>query len=136
MPPYDDEYVLQRYRALLAADPTLFQSPDDCPIQILLEADQIQEAQRFAGSERAAAGWRSDDLRVGVLADDVYIGHIVRDAVAFPGGRLGLYNRVIATRRRRRSCPSWTTASRSSASFAMLRAGGSWRRRKASVAGR
>jgi ADP-ribose pyrophosphatase len=97
MPPYDDEYVLQRYRTLLAADPTLFQNPDDCPIQILLEADQIQEAQRFAGSERAAAGWRSDDLRVGVLADDVYIGHIVRDAVAFPGGRLGLYNRVIAT---------------------------------------
>src|SRR5688572_33019831 len=95
MPPFDDDYVLQRYRALLAAAPPLFQSPDDCPIRILLETDQIQEAQRFAGSERAAAGWRADDLRVGVLADDVYIGHIVRDAVAFPGGRLGLYNREV-----------------------------------------
>ena len=97
MPTYDDEYVLQRYRALRAADPALFQNEADCPIQILLETDQIQEAQRYAGSERAAAGWRTDDLRVGLLADDIYIGHIVRDAVAFPGGRLGLYNRVIAT---------------------------------------
>jgi 8-oxo-dGTP pyrophosphatase MutT (NUDIX family) len=97
MPPYDDEYVLQRYRALRAAEPALFKKQDDYPIQILLETDQIREAQRYAGSERAAAGWRADDLRVGLLADDVYIGYIVRDAVAFPDGRLGLYNRVIAT---------------------------------------
>ncbi len=97
MPTYDDEYVLQRYRALRAAESALFQDQADCPIQILFETDQIQEAQRYARSERAAAGWRTDDLRVGLLADDVYIGHIVRDAVAFPGGRLGLYNRVIAT---------------------------------------
>jgi ADP-ribose pyrophosphatase len=97
MPPYDDEYVLQRYRALRAAEPALFGKQDDCPIKILLEVDQIREAQRYAGSERAAAGWRADDLRVGLLADDVYIGYIVRDAVAFPDGRLGLYNRVIAT---------------------------------------
>ena len=71
MPPYDDEYVLQRYRALRTAEPALFGKQDDCPIKILLETDQIREAQRHAGSERAAAGWRADDLRVGLLADDV-----------------------------------------------------------------
>ena len=37
------------------------------------------------------------DLRVGLLAEDVYVGYVVRDAVRFANGRLGLYNRVIAS---------------------------------------
>jgi ADP-ribose pyrophosphatase len=36
-------------------------------------------------------------LRAGVLAEDPYIGYVIRDAVRFSDGRLGLYNRVVAS---------------------------------------
>jgi ADP-ribose pyrophosphatase len=96
MAAYDDEFCQLGYRALSAAEPDFFQNSPAWPIEILFEGDQIREAQRYAAMERSSAGWRTNDLRVGLLADDQYIGYIVRDAVAFPGGRLGLYNRVLA----------------------------------------
>lgn len=93
----DDDPYLHRYHALRAAEPQLFVNPDGCPTEILFGADEIRSAQNDVLAERAAEGWPTDDLRVGVLAEDPYVGYVIRDAVRFADGRPGLYNRVVAT---------------------------------------
>ena len=92
-----DEQCLRRYYELRVAESEHFQNPEGCPTQILFDAGDIEQAQRDVLLERQAAGWPVDDLRVGVLAEDPYIGYVVRDAVRFYGGKLGLYNRVVAS---------------------------------------
>jgi ADP-ribose pyrophosphatase len=93
----DDAACLRRYRELQAERPELFANPPGCPTHILLDEAEIRQAQERALADRGAEGMPTHDLRVGLLADDVYIGHIVRDAVRFSDGRLGLYNRVVAS---------------------------------------
>lgn len=93
----DDAACLRRYEALQAERPGLFANPLGCPTHILLDTDEIRQAQESALAARGAEGMPTYDLRVGLLADDVYIGHIVRDAVRFSDGRMGLYNRVVAS---------------------------------------
>jgi ADP-ribose pyrophosphatase len=97
MPIYDDEYCLRRYQLLKTAQPDWFENPQDCPIQLLFDPSQIKTAQLEVRAERAAEALPTDDLRVGLLAADHYIGAVIRDAVRFSDGRLGLYNRVVAT---------------------------------------
>jgi ADP-ribose pyrophosphatase len=93
----DEERCLQRYHAFGRQRPELFENPPACPTNILLEAEQIERARSYVRLEREAAGFPTADLRVGLLAEDHYIGHIVRDAVRFSDGSLGLYNRIIST---------------------------------------
>ena len=92
-----DEQCLRRYYELRAAAPDHFDNPEGCPTQLLFAADEIEQAQHDVLIERQAAGWPIDDLRVGILAEDPYIGYVVRDAVRFFDGKLGLYNRVVAS---------------------------------------
>ena len=92
-----DDRSLRRYRELCTTKPELFDNPVGCPTKILFEAEEIKGAQRDVLIERQSAGWPADDLRVGVLAEDPYIGYVIRDAVHFFDGRLGLYNRVVAS---------------------------------------
>jgi len=92
-----DDISLRRYRELHQSNPELFENPSDCPIKILFDTESIRRAQDSVASERGALGWPTSDLRVGVLAEDPYIGYIVRDAVQFFDGKLGLYNRVVAS---------------------------------------
>jgi 8-oxo-dGTP pyrophosphatase MutT (NUDIX family) len=94
---YDDEFCLARYRALHAEQPDVFANPEGCPTQILFDPEEIRQAQAFVKAEREAAGYPTIDLRVGVLGEDHYLERLVRDAVRFADGRLGLYNRVLAT---------------------------------------
>lgn len=91
-----EDISLHRYHVLRADEPGLFENPKGCPTEILFATAEIRRAQRDVLAERQAAGWRADDLRVGVLAEDPYIGYVIRDAVRFSDGRLGLYNRVVA----------------------------------------
>jgi len=93
----DDIACLRRYRALQAERPGLFVNPPGCPTHILLDEDEIRQAQQSALAGRSAQGMPTNDLRVGLLAEDVYIGQVVRDAVRFSDGKLGLYNRIIAS---------------------------------------
>ena len=93
----DDAACLGRYRALQAARPEFFRNPPECPIRLLLGSEDIREAQASVRAERSGQGMSTLDLRVGLLAEDDYVGYIVRDAVRFSNGRLGLYNRVIAS---------------------------------------
>lgn len=85
---------LRRYRQLILSRPDLFDNPAGCPIELLFDARQIDQVVAEVRADRQAQGWPVDDLRVGVLAEDPYIGYVIRDAVRFPGGKLGLYNRV------------------------------------------
>lgn len=94
---YDDEHCLRRYRLLQAADPNWFENPHGCPTQILFDPTEIRNVQDAVREERRGAGAPLDDLRVGVLAEDHYMGYVVRDAVRFSDGRPGLYNRVVAS---------------------------------------
>lgn len=93
----DDAACLRRYDALQTAQPELFVNPSGCPTQILLDKNEIRQAQHSARLNRSAEGMTTSDLRVGLLAEDAYIGHVVRDAVRFANGKGGLYNRVIAS---------------------------------------
>ena len=95
---YDDgDICLSRYRALQATHPELFGNPPGCPTRLLLGSHEIRQAQASVHAERSGQGMSTSDLRVGLLAEDDYVGYIVRDAVRFSNGRLGLYNRVIAS---------------------------------------
>lgn len=94
---YDDDHCLRRYRALQARHPDWFENAPDCPTRILPDPAEMAACREAVRQERLAAGWAADDLRVGVLAEDEYMGYVVRDAVRFSDGRYGLYNRVIAS---------------------------------------
>jgi ADP-ribose pyrophosphatase len=93
----DDAACRRRYKALRAAQPQLFVNLPGCPIEILFEETEIRDAQMSALARRSAEGLPTHDLRVGLLGDDAYIGHVVRDAVRFSDGTAGLYNRVVAS---------------------------------------
>jgi len=92
-----EEPSLTRYRALRVSNPELFENPADCPTRILFDADEIYRARDEVLAERRAANWPTDDMRIGVLAEDPYLGYVIRDAVRFFGGKAGLYNRVVAS---------------------------------------
>lgn len=91
----EEESSLIRYHKLRASHPELFENPPGCLTRIVFDADEIRQAKAEVLAERTAAGWPTDDLRVGVLAADPYIGYVIRDAVKFHGGKHGLYNRVV-----------------------------------------
>lgn len=92
-----EEPSLIRYRALRDSNPELFENPPGCLTKILFDADEIRRAKAEVLAERTAAGWPTDDMRIGVLAEDPYIGYVIRDAVRFSDGKAGLYNRVVAS---------------------------------------
>lgn len=94
---FDDDECLRRYQRTQDDFPDWFDNPANCPTHILTDRDDICAAQQAVYAERHAAGFQTDDLRVGVLAEDHYMGKLIRDAVRFADGKLGLYNRVVAT---------------------------------------
>lgn len=94
---YDNDFALRRYERLAQSSPEIFENAPDCPITILRDPAEIRQAQEQVRAERKAAGFSTRDVRVGVLAEDLYLGCLIRDAVRFADGRPGLYNRVVAT---------------------------------------
>ena len=59
-------------------------------IEILVNPASIEAARKQAWIVRSAAGQDTQDLRAGLLAHDPYMT-VVRDAVRFPDGALGLH---------------------------------------------
>jgi ADP-ribose diphosphatase len=84
------------YRALMQSKPEWFLNHPRGGITILTAEADVERACREAERARAARGLSVADVRAGLLARDPYMT-IVRDAVRFPDGSLGLYNRVIET---------------------------------------
>jgi ADP-ribose diphosphatase len=86
---------LRAYRALRESRPELFRNFDGNTYEILFDSQHILEAQASARAARETEGLPADDLRVGLLATDPYLT-LLREAVRFPDGSMGLYNRVLA----------------------------------------
>jgi len=91
-----DAGALDGYFALLRDRPDLFVNHQAGGIEILTDPQEIALAQAAAQSHRAAGGLDLTDTRAGLLARDPYMT-VIRDAVRFPDGSLGLYNRIVET---------------------------------------
>jgi ADP-ribose pyrophosphatase len=94
VPPFDSEDCLRRYLALAETRPAYFQNPPGDIYRILFDHPQVVRARAEAKRLRTAQGLTVSDLRVGVLAEDPYVT-VLREAVEFPDGGYGLYNRLM-----------------------------------------
>lgn len=90
-------HALAAYFALMRELPHLFENRGPDSIEILSDPADIAAAQEAAAQARRARGLDTGDLRAGVLARDPYM-IVLRDAVRFPDGSLGLYNRIVEAR--------------------------------------
>jgi ADP-ribose pyrophosphatase len=79
---------------LVGERPDLFRNPPGLAYEILLTPEGIARSQDAARRYRVTHNLPADDTRIGVVADDPYIT-VVRDAVQFPDGSFGIYNRLI-----------------------------------------
>lgn len=87
---------LEDYLALVKERPELFANPRGEIYEILFDPADVRRAQADAHRLREARGMPRGDLRVGVLAHDPYLT-VMREAVRFPDGTYGLYNRLLVT---------------------------------------
>ena len=94
MPPFDAADCLRRYRDLVGGQADLFVNPPGLVYEILAAAGEMSEAQEAARASRKSHGLDVEDTWVGVLASDPY-ATVLREAVRFPDGSLGLYNRLL-----------------------------------------
>ncbi|MFD0382386.1 hypothetical protein ACFQ2B_07940 [Streptomyces stramineus] len=96
------------YDRLRTARPELFANTPG-GIDILLDPDSVRQARRGTTED-------ADD-RVGVVYADRFVT-LLRDAVRFPGGALGLYVRMMSTAASPGAVilPSWRTTASSSSS--------------------
>lgn len=90
---FDSKDCFDRYRRLMSKRPELFVSRPADGIRILSAPQDIASAQAEAGRTYREKGMADDDLRVGVLTAGPFTT-FVRDAVIFPDGKKGLYQRV------------------------------------------
>lgn len=91
-----DESDIEGYLALVARRPELFENAACGGVDVLTSREDIAAAQAEAKAYRGARGMKDWDTRVGILAEDPYM-LVLRDAVRFPDGTLGLYNRIVET---------------------------------------
>lgn len=96
MDDFSHEGARAGYRLLMQRQPEWFRNHPRGGITILTSDADIDRACRDAERHRLAHGLSVTDLRAGLLAQDAYMT-VVRDAVRFPDGSLGLYNRIIET---------------------------------------
>jgi ADP-ribose pyrophosphatase len=94
MPSFDAADCLRRYRELVTGQAELFLNPPGLVYEILTTAREMSEAQKAAERSRKSHGLDVEDTRVGVLASDPY-AMVLREAVRFPDGSFGLYNRLL-----------------------------------------
>jgi ADP-ribose pyrophosphatase len=94
MPPFDAADCLRRYHDLVGGQAELFVNPPGLVYEILAAAEEMSEAQEAARGSSKSHGLDVEDTRVGVLASDPY-ATVLREAVRFPDGSLGLYNRLL-----------------------------------------
>jgi len=82
------------YRELVASRPELFSNPPGAAFEILLDEDEIKQAETVMETTLADAGGSPEWARVGVAFRDQYV-MIVRDAVRYVDGSLGTYIRMV-----------------------------------------
>ena len=94
MPTFGAADCLRRYRDLVGGQAELFVNPRGLVYEILTAAGEMSEAEEAARHSRKSHGFDIEDTRIGVLASDPY-ATLLREAVRFPDGSLGLYNRLL-----------------------------------------
>lgn len=83
------------YLAFMAQNSELFcNSEAPGGVEILTVDGDVERARLEARRARSEHGLDTSDLRAGLLAHDPYMT-VIRDAVRFPDGSLGLYNRIV-----------------------------------------
>jgi ADP-ribose pyrophosphatase len=80
--------TLADYLAFAKAHPGLFVNPPQGDIAILLNEDEIREAEMQEGGRLEAQGMPAEWARVGIAYQDQYV-LLLRDAVRFSDGTLG-----------------------------------------------
>lgn len=84
---------IANYLALLAATPHWTRSPPG-GIEILLDPPEIMAAERATAARYLACGLQAEWAEAGIHYRDPYL-LLVRDAVRFPGGELGIHHRIL-----------------------------------------
>src|SRR5690349_18746534 len=83
------------YRALVSSQPELFENPPDAGFEILLDENEIRQAEDNVAEQLRKFGAPAEWAAVGVAYKDQY-GLILRDAVRYSNGSLGTYIRFVA----------------------------------------
>lgn len=83
------------YFALAHERPELFTNPDGEIITILLDEEEIKQAEEVVAAKLSQRNLPADWAQVGIAYQDQYL-LMLRDAVRFPGGALGTYIRAVA----------------------------------------
>ena len=86
--------TLADYLAFAKAHPGLFVNPPQGGITILLDEDEIREAEKQEAQRLEAQGLPAEWARAGFAYRDQYV-LLLRDAVRFPDGSLGTYIRSV-----------------------------------------
>lgn len=86
--------TLADYLAFAKAHPGLFVNPPQGGITILLDKDEIREAEKQEAQRLEAHGLPAEWAQVGFAYRDQYV-LLLRDAVRFPDGSLGTYIRSV-----------------------------------------
>ena len=84
---------LKRYLEFFVRRPELFETPSG-GVRILTDPDAIRDVEQTMARSLEEKGLPGAWSRVGMTHEDQYIT-VLRDAVVFPGGRVGTYNRII-----------------------------------------
>lgn len=92
----DEAGDMEGYLALVAQRPELFRNAPSGGVDILTAPEDVAAARAEARAYRTERGMKDRDTRTGILAEDPYM-LILRDAVRFPDGTRGLYNRIVET---------------------------------------
>lgn len=82
------------YYAFAEAHPTLFANPPGAGFVILLDENEIREAERQMQERIATRHLPTEWIRAGIAYQDQY-RMVLRDAVRFPNGLLGIYTRIV-----------------------------------------
>lgn len=83
------------YRALVNSRPELFKNPPGAGFEILLDENEIRQAEEHVAGQLEGFGAPAEWAAVGVAYKDQY-GLILRDAVRYSNGSLGTYIRLVA----------------------------------------
>jgi ADP-ribose pyrophosphatase len=82
------------YRALMVSRPDLFRNPEGAGTTILLDDEEIRQAEEHIAEQLRKRGAPAEWAEVGVAFRDQYL-FLIRDAVRFSNGSLGTYLRTV-----------------------------------------
>lgn len=83
------------YRALVNSRPELFENPSGAGFEILLDDDEIRQAEETVAKQLREFGAPAEWATVGIAFRDQY-SLVLRDAVRYSNGSLGTYIRIVA----------------------------------------